>query len=198
MRHAGTLAHHDLLLTRATLPIQLLAATLRPPAAAEMEAMQAAVSEATQLQQQLEPWLPRVCLHRLQTLRREAATAVRRVCRGPETGTIKAFHLSSKSCAACLPASCLPAFPPVLAFDSWLAISPLPNEPLFSLATASCAAGVEHKRCSHCGATPPQLRVCYACGTAVYCDKECQQAAWPSHRKACKLAAAAKAMAKAT
>lgn len=58
--------------------------------------------------------------------------------------------------------------------------------------------------CGHCGAVggvrrhgaaaasgTVALRRCSACKEAAYCSPECQRAAWPEHRSACKAAAQA-------
>ena len=45
--------------------------------------------------------------------------------------------------------------------------------------------------CAHCGAKEvhaSQLKRCGACNDPVYCSKECQTAAWPAHKAACKAA----------
>ena len=39
--------------------------------------------------------------------------------------------------------------------------------------------------CGHCGARGGTLRKCTRCGGAVYCNAECQQKAWPRHKKQC-------------
>jgi protein-arginine kinase activator protein McsA len=45
--------------------------------------------------------------------------------------------------------------------------------------------------CDHCGETAEEalvkgLKSCGKCYAARYCSKECQAAAWPGHRAACK------------
>jgi hypothetical protein len=51
---------------------------------------------------------------------------------------------------------------------------------------ASCAR-------AGCGAVescPKAFKHCSKCRTAVYCSRECQLAAWPSHKRDCKRLAA--------
>jgi hypothetical protein len=45
--------------------------------------------------------------------------------------------------------------------------------------------------CAACGAVRAGLKMCAACGLTEYCDRECQLAAWPAHKRACRAAAAA-------
>jgi hypothetical protein len=40
--------------------------------------------------------------------------------------------------------------------------------------------------CNTCGATPPALSKCAACGAVKYCSKECQKKDWKQHKKVCK------------
>ncbi len=54
--------------------------------------------------------------------------------------------------------------------------------------------------CAHCGAAAAadrKLLICTQCRGVKYCSGKCQAAAWPSHKRACKLAVAAKAAAAA-
>ena len=39
------------------------------------------------------------------------------------------------------------------------------------------------KRCSHCNADGPRLRVCARCSCARYCSEECQRAHWRDRHK---------------
>ncbi|KAI4195574.1 MAG: hypothetical protein LQ346_003396 [Caloplaca aetnensis] len=41
-------------------------------------------------------------------------------------------------------------------------------------------------RCDNCNRSSTQLKNCAACGKARYCSKECQKAAWKSHKLGCK------------
>ena len=42
--------------------------------------------------------------------------------------------------------------------------------------------------CDHCGKEPKQLKRCSRCQLAKYCNRDCQQAAWKGHKKACEQA----------
>jgi len=42
------------------------------------------------------------------------------------------------------------------------------------------------KQCSHCNRVSSSLKKCVRCGEAQYCNKDCQEKHWPTHRKACK------------
>ena len=53
------------------------------------------------------------------------------------------------------------------------------------------ASGASKKTCAHCGLAPPKRVGCTRCRAAWYCDKHCQLAAYPAHRKPCKRAAKA-------
>ncbi|KAF7332716.1 hypothetical protein MKEN_00155000 [Mycena kentingensis (nom. inval.)] len=48
-----------------------------------------------------------------------------------------------------------------------------------------------HAKCEHCLLSQREkggkLSRCKACSVAVYCGKECQEAAWPTHKAGCKL-----------
>lgn len=69
-------------------------------------------------------------------------------------------------------------------------------------AARQAAAGLEalgawQRQCFHCrraepaGAEGPgHLLVCAGCKSRVFCGKECQQAAWPAHKRECKQLAA--------
>ena len=37
--------------------------------------------------------------------------------------------------------------------------------------------------CAHCGVAGRRLKACAGCHCVVYCDRECQRGAWPSHRE---------------
>lgn len=37
--------------------------------------------------------------------------------------------------------------------------------------------------CAHCGVEGRRLKACAGCHCVVYCDRECQRGAWPSHRE---------------
>lgn len=39
--------------------------------------------------------------------------------------------------------------------------------------------------CASCGESNPALKLCGKCGLAYFCNKECQQKCWPSHKKCC-------------
>lgn len=44
----------------------------------------------------------------------------------------------------------------------------------------------EAKTCGHCGAVSPQaLLACSACRGVEYCSRDCQKAAWPTHKAVC-------------
>jgi hypothetical protein len=45
--------------------------------------------------------------------------------------------------------------------------------------------------CAACGSVRSGLKMCAACGLTEYCGRECQLAAWPAHKRACRAAAAA-------
>ena len=51
-------------------------------------------------------------------------------------------------------------------------------------------AGALGVGCDHCGLTAEQagksLKACAKCYDVHYCGKECQLAAWPGHKAACK------------
>jgi len=51
--------------------------------------------------------------------------------------------------------------------------------------------------CDSCGKTGDNLKKCVRCESVMYCNKDCQRAAWKTHKKAChpKPAAAAAASA---
>jgi hypothetical protein len=40
-------------------------------------------------------------------------------------------------------------------------------------------------RCDSCGKTGDNLKKCVQCESVMYCNKDCQRAAWKIHRKAC-------------
>ena len=49
----------------------------------------------------------------------------------------------------------------------------------------------DERVCSHCfkvGKRTKELKMCIGCRMAQFCSKECQNAAWPQHRKVCKVA----------
>jgi MYND finger len=50
--------------------------------------------------------------------------------------------------------------------------------------------GQDISPCDHCGLTAEQagksLKACAKCYDVHYCGKECQLAAWPGHKAACK------------
>ena len=42
--------------------------------------------------------------------------------------------------------------------------------------------------CDHCGNQPKELKTCVRCHSVRYCNRDCQQAAWKGHKKACEQA----------
>lgn len=51
--------------------------------------------------------------------------------------------------------------------------------------TKQCRMATGVSTCAECMANPGKYK-CARCGVAVYCSKECQHAAWPVHKNACK------------
>ena len=49
------------------------------------------------------------------------------------------------------------------------------------------------RACAHCGGAGGPLSVCAACKSVSYCNRICQRAAWPAHKKECRLDHAAPA-----
>jgi hypothetical protein len=49
------------------------------------------------------------------------------------------------------------------------------------------------RACAHCGSADGKLRACGACNAALFCGRDCQLAAWPAHKAACKAVKAAAA-----
>lgn len=47
-------------------------------------------------------------------------------------------------------------------------------------------SGTHHDHCQQCDATSgkdgQQLKKCGGCGVLLFCSKECQRKAWPSHK----------------
>eukprot|EP00051_Salpingoeca_urceolata_P033154 m.19220 g.19220 ORF g.19220 m.19220 type:complete len:631 (+) comp5898_c0_seq1:395-2287(+) len=59
------------------------------------------------------------------------------------------------------------------------------NQPENKLKGGSANAAPERRCCSHCGTQREELKRCARCKTAMYCDRECQRAAWPAHKSIC-------------
>jgi len=59
--------------------------------------------------------------------------------------------------------------------------------PTAAIHAAGSAAALA-ARCANCGLAPPKTSRCTRCSVASYCDRACQLAHWPSHKKACKAA----------
>ncbi|TFK88302.1 hypothetical protein K466DRAFT_662422 [Polyporus arcularius HHB13444] len=53
----------------------------------------------------------------------------------------------------------------------------------------SAVAPPQLRTCEWCSKAPRELRRCVACNTALYCDRECQKAAWKRHKTSCKVIA---------
>jgi MYND finger len=53
-------------------------------------------------------------------------------------------------------------------------------------ADSNDADGDEFKQCEKCQKTGSHLLRCGRCRVIFYCDKTCQQTAWPQHKKTCK------------
>jgi ankyrin repeat protein len=65
------------------------------------------------------------------------------------------------------------------------------NAALLALLSGDAAAHPPGLVCDHCGETAEEvsakgLKSCGKCYAARYCSKECQLAAWPGHKEACK------------
>jgi ankyrin repeat protein len=65
------------------------------------------------------------------------------------------------------------------------------NTALLALLSGSAPARPPGMVCDHCGLTAEQasvksLKACAKCSDVRYCSKECQLAAWPGHKEACK------------
>jgi hypothetical protein len=65
------------------------------------------------------------------------------------------------------------------------------NAALLALLSGDAPAQPLGLVCDHCGLTAEQasvrsLKDCGKCYVARYCGKECQLAAWPGHKEACK------------
>ena len=71
------------------------------------------------------------------------------------------------------------------------------NAALLALLSGRGSAQPPGTACDHCGKTAAQasvrlLRGCDGCHDARYCGAACQAAAWPGHKAACRMAAAAR------
>jgi hypothetical protein len=61
------------------------------------------------------------------------------------------------------------------------------NAALLALLSGDAPAQPLGSVCDHCGETASvALKACANCHAARYCGKECQLAAWPEHKEACK------------
>lgn len=73
-----------------------------------------------------------------------------------------------------------------MVFDPILQSAEMPKSPAEGQPGRHDGTKSETVRCGHCNASRNDLKACAGCGTAKYCDEECQRKGWKVHKGVCK------------